>query len=814
MTGPRGKLTWFVSALGRWPIALATVTVIALLLVLPNLGGPGMWEPQERQLVDRVAPPRELDVTKAKPVAPPRVDGTCSKVAPPDPSARSLGSRALAYGRDLDDSDGGRRLPFAAMALLTLLATCGVAMRLAGGRAAVLTAIALLAMPLFALQARMVTSDIGTSCGGALIIYGLVAVATSRRGRGPGWVWWWILDLVVAAAAIGVGSCIGFHGGGALFGLLVPIGAFAAASNLGVRELGDPSSHGRRVDALLGLLAVALAVGITLSILGDRVPLAIVLGCVGVGFLRHRPGLLATAGSIVLVALLAEQMYALRDPASGVGPSARQVLGAAVVPDGCWSTLLGGLWRPDDDLRAPFDSMFEQIAYGTLPWGVLAPIAILSLLHGGDRGRRFAGALSLAWGAAAWIASETFARKVGFNVYAGFPSLALAVGVWLDDVIDQRSRGERPHLGLLLLALFLVLAVVDLGKDLHSFPDHMTSLLVGSDQVPYPKQARLLALPLKTWILALAAITTIGFALFVAARGTLSRIGLGVALAMSLAIAVFWSYVWLPRLSVHLSSKEMFETYQEVAKPGERLLVMGDLGSAPTAYLPRSPDVSIKRFETAAGREPIVRALGEPQRVFAIAPQSELCTLHRELAGKPYYVLEDRNVRSLLLSNKLEGAVDRNPLATTILHTLPANIPSRPKGPIVWDKKIELLGWSVPARVGRGDKFAVTLYYKILAPVGGSWKSLMHFDGPLRFNGDHDPIAGRCPTSTWQPGDFVVDTHVVTAGGSGFSAGRYDMWIGFFTGQAPNWKNMTVSEAPPDQRDTADRVKILSIQLH
>ena len=71
----------------------------------------------------------------------------------------------------------------------------------------------------------------------------------------------------------------------------------------------------------------------------------------------------------------------------------------------------------------------------------------------------------------------------------------------------------------------------------------------------------------------------------------------------------------------------------------------------------------------------------------------------------------------------------------------------------------------------RGSQVEVKLYYKILQPVGGAWKSLMHFDGPLRFNGDHEPIKGRCPTSTWQPGDYV-DRHAHDpAGGARVPAG-------------------------------------------
>ena len=113
------------------------------------------------------------------------------------------------------------------------------------------------------------------------------------------------------------------------------------------------------------------------------------------------------------------------------------------------------MWRPDDDLRFVFDSTFEQIAYGTFPWGMLAPIAMVALLAL-DRSRKRAqlGALTLAWAGAAWIASEVFQRKVGFTLYAGFPALAIAIGVWLDGVLAgpqaTRERDAMPTRARLL----------------------------------------------------------------------------------------------------------------------------------------------------------------------------------------------------------------------------------------------------------------------------------------------------------------------------------------------------------------------------
>ena len=774
------------TALGRWPIALVAVFVLALCVLFPGLGSPGLWEPHERQLSDRAAPPIDKGATKpVVPEASPAPEDSCVRQAPKDATARSLTTRAAKWGRDtIGDSDTGRRLPLALMGLLTVLATAGIAMRFGGARAGLLAGIVVLSMPLLSLQARMLTSEIGTACGGALIVYSLVALSRLGAAYGTALA---AIDAGVAVASLILGSWLGFYGGGALLGLVVPIGAVAAAGGLGIQV-------------------------VTAGMRRERV-------------MPHVPALVATVAVAGLVSLLIHELYSLKDPVPGMMPNARQIFGQVIVADGCWSELLGGLWRPDDDLRAIFDSSFEQIAYGTFPWGVLGPIAMAALLASADKDHRAAGAISLAWGAGAWIAVEAFQRKVGFTLYAGFPALAIAIGVWLDSVLTRRGKGgkggdpDAAPTGLLLVGLFFLIAVLNIGKDMYSFPDRATSLLVGLDQIPYPKDSKLLFLPTKIWILITGLIAGLGFGLSMLIwrpsatpfGATLRKIGnaaMAVAIAGTIVMAAFWTFVWQPRLSEHLSSKAMFETYKDLRKPGDQLVIMGDLGHAPRAYADTTP-------ETVNARDQIVAALARPNRVFAIAPQTELCTLHREVGGKPYYVIDDRNVRNLLLSNKVDGTTDKNPLATAIVHTEPKAIKQRPKTPVIWDKKLELLGWDIPATMERGSKVEVKIYYKVIQGVGGAWKSLMHFDGPLRFNGDHPPIKDRCPTSTWQPGDYIIDTHTINVGGGAFPPGKYDLWIGFFTGSAPNWKNMPVTSPalPSDMRDTADRVKIMSVVL-
>src|SRR5262249_7656768 len=153
-------------------------------------------------------------------------------------------------------------------------------------------------------------------------------------------------------------------------------------------------------------------------------------------------------------------------------------------------------------------------------------------------------------------------------------------------------------------------------------------------------------------VLVLGMVIAVGFALaIVVAPGgdaprdrrlrRLATRGAFTAIGATFVLAAFWPALWQPVLATHLSSKGMFETYQALARPGDALVVMGALGQAPFAY-PRQPP------EIVPDRAQILAALGRPGRVFAIAPQSELCTLHREIAGKPYFVLDDRNLRNLL----------------------------------------------------------------------------------------------------------------------------------------------------------------------
>ena len=812
-------MQFLARGLTRWWFALSIVAVLAIAIVIPGLGASGLWEPQERTLADRVAP--RIGTEKPEPPAPGPVAGpngrACLRSAPRDALARSLPQRAMVLGRDyIADSDAGRRLPFAVLAVLLVIATAGIAMRTIGARAGVITAVILLSMPLCVLQARQLTNEIGTATAGALVIYGLLALASLEDllfgAVLPRSLLQTVpvvriipasLEAIVGALAVAAGLALGFVAGGALLGVAVPVGAFAAAGALGVPTILD---LGRAIHN------AGFAIG-------KRLRPRWAIGKHPLPYRRrdNAPALLATAiATIVLVAII-YQIFSLQEPQPGLQPPQRALLGHALIASNCWSPALGGVWRADDDLRYIFDSTFEQIAYGTFPWGIVAPIAFAALLASPAQAARKLGGLTLAWASASWIASELFQRKVGFSLYAGFPAFAAAIGGWLDRLLtakvdehpDHGRRGMR-----LLVGLFVAIAVLDLGKDLQAFTEKLSSILIGGDSIAYPTASRLAFLPTRIWVLAIGLLVALALALALAFAGRrtgwqrlVARIAPLVAVGATLVLGAFWAFGWQPALATNLSSKALFDTIESLRKPGDAVVVMGDLGDAPHAYAPTL------KPEPVVSREALVAALARPSRVFAIAPATELCQLHREIGGKPYFVIDDRNVKSTLLSNRLDGATDKNPLGKMIVHTEPPKITTRPKAKIVFDNRVQLLGWDIPAHVHTGEKFEVRMYYKVLQPLGAAWQVLFHFTGATYFNGDHLPIDNKCPTSTWQPGDFIIDRHTVQASGGSYARGAYEVWTGFFTGSNPNFKNMTVSEAPGDMRDKDDRVKITTITL-
>jgi hypothetical protein len=617
-----------------------------------------------------------------------------------------------------------------------------------------------------------------------------------------------IVDLLVAGAAAIGGAWLAFLGGGALLGWVPPLAAIALAGGLGwgLGLAGARLLWYARIP-VIGAFSPRFAIG-------RRRPLRDVIRLSSDEAAQGIASWLTTLATIVVLAVLAYQVYDVQDMA----PGTREILGKSFVPTECWSEWLGGIWRAHDDGKATYDSMFEQAAFGMYPWSVFAPVALAGLALGlvGER-HRWGGRVLLAWAAVAWVCASVFERKVGFALYGGFPACAIAVGVWLDRLLDgieaDRGEGKGSPVGL-LIGLWVFLGMLAIGKDLQSFPDKLTSLLVSSDSIKYPAK-----LHLKSGILALGVLTGVAFAIgtWVLAIDVPSKSSwrylarrsapwaIYASLLFTTLFGIFWAQIWQPGLSHALSSKNVFSVYRRLQHGDEKLGILGDMGNAPRYYADGP-------LETVKSRDDLVGFLAAEERVFALAPANELCAIHRTFAGKPYYVLDDSNSRFMLLSNQLGGARDRNPLPGMIMRTQPEGIGTEFHA--TFDDRIELIGYTMPRSVPLRSKFTMTLYFHVKKQVAGAWTIFAHFDyRGQRFQGDHKPIRDRCATSFWQEGDYVVDTFEVEAGDLTNEGGNYQVLIGFFTGTNPNWKNMNVTQAPPGAKDKADRVLLGTIQV-
>lgn len=81
-----------------------------------------------------------------------------------------------------------------------------------------------------------------------------------------------------------------------------------------------------------------------------------------------------------------------------------------------------------------------------------------------------------------------------------------------------------------------------------------------------------------------------------------------------------------------------------------------------------------------------------------------------------------------------------------------------------FDNQIELLGYELTDLTpNAGDTVALTLYWRALAPIAQDYTVFAHVIDPRAFTiyagSDAWPVGGNAPTSTWQPGAVIEDTH-------------------------------------------------------
>jgi hypothetical protein len=126
---------------------------------------------------------------------------------------------------------------------------------------------------------------------------------------------------------------------------------------------------------------------------------------------------------------------------------------------------------------------------------------------------------------------------------------------------------------------------------------------------------------------------------------------------------------------------------------------------------------------------------------------------------------------------------------------------------------VELLAFTADrASYHGGDTVAVTLYWRALRSLDQDYKTFVHLTDaamtrqPAQHDGD--PGGGFSPTTRWQPGELVPDTHYLALPAN-LAPGRYRLWAGMY--QYEPLRNLTVLSA--DVPTTDNRILLGEIEV-
>jgi hypothetical protein len=281
-------------------------------------------------------------------------------------------------------------------------------------------------------------------------------------------------------------------------------------------------------------------------------------------------------------------------------------------------------------------------------------------------------------------------------------------------------------------------------------------------------------------------------------------------LGVATLIGIAGSVSFYPAVSRQLAPKQVFDRYRELGRPGEPLGMLGE-ASVSARYQAGASAETLGSLSSAfewleAGGS------GGPRR-WLLVRASDLPDLNarfRERHQRNLPVLDARSSELVLASNRtLPGERDQSPLAGLVLSEPPvAQHPLR----AVLGKKLEVLGYSILGadgnprpRITPATPYRFVIYYRVLAPLSGKWKTFVHIDGlQRRFNADHVPLEGRYPLAYWGEGDIIVDSTELLLEPN-FSPGRYQLYFGLYQGE----RRLEVSEGPSaDDRVVAGRLEI------
>jgi hypothetical protein len=725
----------------------AWILLVGALLIFPKLQSFGLWDPAEIRLADVAR-----DLSEGKKVTPSK------RPTPP------LSTWVMATGfKVLGINELAGRLPLALAGLLALLLANRIISRLFTPKAGLLAALVLVTTPAFLFQSRQLASD---------MIYYLALLASAgglacylwpqdnRHSR---------LDLAIG----GLGLVAGFLAKGWILGFFFPIFCLALAIGDSWRTRSWEEAIEETKEEVDGESPFR----------GSDVAIPTDYHTVSQSVSRHWQKLALAVGAALLVSV---GFYFYLGGGSGL-----------------WFALP----LKKVTLAPTFDKAFRDLGFGTFPWFGLLPAALFlfvrSQMGGAEKRTRdaFGKVLILSLVVIGYLLMTVWPGFAGKIRFPALPWLCLGIGVFLYQGFTRELY--LPLLGITALALLLVLQ-----QDFYVSPGSLAFSHL-TEKAKFPVDLNI------KWAVrgfgvafALLFFTALGGRVYLTTwlkrfdpAGKVSRWAWFAMIPLSLTLAGWNSWVLTPQLSLHMSNKALFQTYHECKKDGEKLSQYRVSGRGAAYY-------NNGKIDQVGDQKKLFQLLKAKTRTFVLVPADQMASLDRSARQSkvPYYVLDDRNSKYLILSNQLDGkcSEDKNPLRRFVLQKRP-----NPAHAIAvnFEDRVEMIGYDMPAEVRRPGKLKMRLYFHVKTRVPANYKLFMHFDQPgHRFHGDHTPLGGKYPTQYWLPGDYIIDEYEIDLPLLTTPGGTYTPYIGFWLGN----KRLKVKSGPADK---SNRVRLGKLRV-
>ena len=572
------------------------VILTGLLLYVPLAGSYGLYDPWEthysevaRQMMARgdyislwwPGAPIDADHFWSKPVLSFWIMSLSMRLfglgGHQDPAVMALSSRA----------EWAVRLPFCLMGVLGIYAVYLCVSRFVSRRAGLLAALATATMPLYSLVARQAMTDMAfvgpmtmALALGALALFDDQDVVLPRRHArlGPLQIDWPDHGLFYVAIALFVVSALPqivvdsvqlrwtFSVGGryiTLLGVVVMIPymvGFAAFLYLASRTRYKAPLYLYIAATLCGLATLAKGIA------GLGLPVLVFLAYLLFTWNWKRLGR-AQLGVAVLVALLGCAIVAV--------PWHHAMLVRHGKPfwdelygDNHWRRLVVG--RHGD--RGSFEYFLRELGYAVLPWLALAPAALAYAVMRPVREVRKQGIFwfGAIWFVAAYALVSLSVTKFHHYILPAVPGLGIALGCFLDDVVERRAARTAlaaAAVGIPLLALVMV-DLIGQPKDAQHFIWLFSYDYINTPQGrPWPSALQF-GLPLGV-LAGASALCTLGLG-----WRRVQRAALWALVGVAVAFTYFLLDGYMLKVTPYWTQKDLIARYYQLRKsPNERLLV-------------------------------------------------------------------------------------------------------------------------------------------------------------------------------------------------------------------------------------------------